>query len=394
VRLGTCIAVELIVGATTVGALGAGSAWGVAEVRGYLAHQDAVAAAAETPDPVAVADPVPVPVPVPAAEPVAVAVAVADPVPVPVPAPVPDPAPAPDPSPLATPAWHVDHHSDAEALDPLRTGDVARVKFNHGGMTLSLRIDFDNGARAAFKPDQTNAQSNPRREIAAYRIDRLLGLDRVPPAIGRTFERAELVAAVPAGERAGLGRIAKEAIARDGKIRGELSWWIPVIADGKVGGYSIDSTDGIVTWRRNLQAGATIPEKDAPLVRQISDMLVFDFLIDNVDRWSGNNAKVSADGRILYFMDNTMAFGTRKKGHTKSHTYLNRVHTFSKRLIGRIRALTADDLRAALAEDTGGFDQLLTSGEISALMSRRDILIAYVDALIAEHGEDLVLAFP
>jgi hypothetical protein len=290
------------------------------------------------------------------------------------------------------PAWRRGGKSDASTTAPLIEGAVAKVKLNRGGMTLSLRIDFDNGSRAAFKPQQTNPQSNPRREIAAYRIDRLLGLDRVAPAVARTFTVDEILSLIP--DKAGKQRFRDEAISKDGMVTGELSWWIPVIADGKVDGYSIDSRDGIVTWKRFLRAGARIPSADRVLVMQISDMIVFDFLIDNIDRWSGNNAKTSADGRVLYFMDNTFAFGTRKRGHSKSQTYLSRVQTFSKRLIGKLRGLSADDIRSALADDLGDFDLLLTSAEIAAMMSRRQIILDYVDGLIAKHGEDKVLAFP
>ena len=51
-----------------------------------------------------------------------------------------------------------------------RTG----TKLNIGGSSLSIRLDFASGARAAFKPHQIWPQSKPRREIAAYRIDRYL----------------------------------------------------------------------------------------------------------------------------------------------------------------------------------------------------------------------------
>ena len=71
---------------------------------------------------------------------------------------------------------------DDELLAPLGAATVTRIKLNHGGTSLSLRLDFANGARAAFKPEQTHPQSDPRREIAAYRLDRLLGIGRVPPA--------------------------------------------------------------------------------------------------------------------------------------------------------------------------------------------------------------------
>jgi hypothetical protein len=195
-------------------------------------------------------------------------------------------------------------------------------------------------------------------------------------------------------DRAGLQRLRDEGIAHGGELRGELSWWIPVIADGYVNGYRIDSTDGIVTWRKYLQPGATIPDKDRLLVQQISEMIVFDFLVDDTDRWSGNNAKTSPDGHVLYFMDNTMSFSTKKKGHTKSQTYLNRVHTFSRALIEHLRAMTADDVKGVVADDMGPFDHLLTGAEIEAMLARRDYIIDYVDRLIAAHGEDEVLAFP
>ncbi|MCB9572602.1 MAG: hypothetical protein H6709_11000 [Kofleriaceae bacterium] len=296
--------------------------------------------------------------------------------------------------PAVLPAWRLDAHTDADALAPLRVGEVTRVKFNRGGSSLSLRLEFDNGARAAFKPEQVHPQSNPRREIAAFRVDRLLGLDRVPPAIGRTFAMATLRAAIASDERGRAFKLDDEAVPRKDGLRGELSWWIPIIKDAKVDGFRIDETDGIVTWKRMLRPGTAIPAEDYDVVHQISDMVTFDFLLDNTDRWSGNNAKVSEDGKVLYFMDNTMAFTSNPKGHRKSHIYLNRVQTFSRRLIDRIRALTEDELRAAVADDVEPFPMLLTDREIGALMARRDLLISYVDDLIAEHGEAAILAFP
>jgi len=71
---------------------------------------------------------------------------------------------------------------DDTLLAPLAATPVTGVKLNHGGTSLSLRLEFRSGARAAFKPQQTHPQSDPRREIAAYRIDRMLGIGHVPPA--------------------------------------------------------------------------------------------------------------------------------------------------------------------------------------------------------------------
>ena len=123
-------------------------------------------------------------------------------------------------------------------------------------------------------------------------------------------------------------------------------------------------------------------------------MALFDFVIDNTDRWTGNNAKLSDDGKVLYFMDNTLAFGTNPRGHQKTMLYLQRAQTFSRRLVSRLRALDRAHLDAVLAADRGDFDALLTDAEVTALLARRDVALAYVDGLIATHGEDKVLAFP
>ncbi len=284
---------------------------------------------------------------------------------------------------------------DSELLAPLRTGKIVAVKFNTGGSSVSLRIDFDNGARAAFKPRQINTQTVPRHEIAAYRINRLLGLRSVAPAIGRSFKAADILSAVVAKSRHLLPRMRREMIIDSGGVvSGELSWWIPVIQRAFIEGFPLDTTDGIVTWKRYLSQARTIPRRHKRLLAQISDMLVFDFVINNVDRWSGGNARISNDRKNLYYMDNTLAFGISPDGHTRSRIYIARTQKFSRTLIGRLRGLTRSEIRGAVAADRGPFEYLLSPREIGAALARRDYVLRYVDALIAQHGEEAVLLFP
>ncbi|MBK9070692.1 MAG: hypothetical protein IPL79_06790 [Myxococcales bacterium] len=279
---------------------------------------------------------------------------------------------------------------DNELLRPLRDEAVVTWKTNTGGTSLSLRVEFASGARAAFKPEQIHGGSTPRREIAAYRLDRLLGLGRVPPAVGRSFSRDEFVA--KAASPADRARFDEEAIAVDGTIRGELSWWVPVLVSPLVNGYPFDETEGIMTWRKMLLPSAEVPEPQRLLLAQLSDLTAFDFLVGNVDRWTGGNLKGNKAQTQLYFLDNTMAFSP-DAGTGRTLGYLQRVGKFSRRLVARLRGLTGEEIVAAL-QDPAPFDYLLSNDEIAGILRRRDVFIGYVDDLIAKHGEAKVLAFP
>jgi hypothetical protein len=365
VRLRTCIGVELLVGATLLGGASVGVIYGARAAGGYLAATERAAFAEPAPPPSRARPEI-------------------------------EPAPAAHLA-VATPAPRtgtVFAEADQAMLAPLRGGTLVGVKLNHGGTSLSLRLDFDDGTRAAFKPEQTFEQSNPRREIAAYRMDRLLGIGHVAPAFAREFPVADVLAAVdPSQMPWGAAKIQQAIIAHDGKVAGEVSWWIPEIIDAQIQGLRVDNTDGVVTWHRYLRVGDAIPDDAYEMARQLSDLILFDFLIDNVDRWSMSNTKGSPDGHILYFMDNTLSFSSYGNGRTKSHLYLHRVEKFSRRLVGRLRRLRKREVVRALADD-GPLGPLVTDQEIRAVMSRRDAALAYIDGLIAEHGADQVLVFP
>lgn len=420
-RLGSHIALELVVGAILLGGVGAGALILVPSLAPGIPGADKLA----VPPAHAAAPPLrPEPAPatsepaltvVPPAAPAAVeavelaasaasasgsAVASVSSVPSPVAlvaterAPVPERAAAP--APMAGGRATVYGASDEELLAPLRGAAVIGTRINQGGTTLSLRVDFASGGRAAFKPDQVHPGSQPRREIAAFLVDRLLGIGRVPPAAAISVSLEQLIAASPVAVRGEVAaRLRAEARPKRGELKGAASWWIPEIKVAAIGKHPIDSTDGIVTWKRYLTIGSKRPEEVVSLVAAISDMVLFDFLIDNSDRWSGGNARTSPDGQILYFMDNTMSFSNRRQGHTRTATYLRRVQQFSRRLVQEVRALTRERLVAALASaDDAGLGPLLTSSELDAVMARHALAVEYLDALIAEHGEDAVLVFP
>ncbi len=370
-RLGQCVALELGAVAMVVG----GACAGIHQLRVESAAAPPVVATLAAVAPPALP-------PAPRVEPV-----------IP-PAPVPDIAAVVAPVVAAAPP-SLFGASDDVLTAPLRHAAVTNVKINHGGTSLSLRLDFDSGARAAFKPEQIHTQSSPRREVAAYVIDRLLGLGRIAPAFARTFTAAELIAAVPPASRGFVQqRLTTEGIARKGRYAGVVMWWVPEIDNAKIGNLRIDSTDGVITWKRYLRAKAPRPAAHAQVLAGISTMTLFDFLIDNIDRWTGSNTRVQpATGEVL-FMDNTMSFTTDADGHSKSHIYLQRVQVFSRAFVTRLRSLDQAAVRQALDEARGDFPALLTEPELKALFGRQRTALAYIDELIATYGDDVVLGMP
>jgi hypothetical protein len=280
--------------------------------------------------------------------------------------------------------------ADDLLLDRVRTQPIVRFKLNHGGSSLSFRIDFADGSRAAWKPTQTNMQTIPRKEIAAYRLNRLLGMNAVPPAAPRAVSRDELVEHLHPDSLAALPRIQAEAIfGADGRTLGEASYWIPVIKNS-----SFDTPEGRQQVEAWLSQGEPIPVEQRAMAAQLSALVVFDFLTDNPDRYSGGNMKVSGDGAQLFFMDNTMAFFLDPEGTPRNRQALLKTERFSRGLYQALARVDAPTLERALAEEPAGSTEILTPAEIRAVVARRDFARRRVDELIARYGEDEVLAFP
>lgn len=285
---------------------------------------------------------------------------------------------------------------DDDLLAPLGAAPLSRVKLNKGGTSLSLRLEFANGARAAFKPQQVHPQSDPKREIAAYRLDRLLGIGHVAPAKSIALSMDEVIANADPELRAyTVQRLTDEALPVAGTLRGVAMWWIPEIKDLRFHGFRMDEAEGMDAWMALLRHGVQIPDADKAMVAQLSTCVLFDVLIDNADRWTGSNTKGSLDGKTLYFMDNTLAFQPYTFGHESNLTPLHRIEVFSRALVAKLRALSYDTLVATLSgSDPGGLAPLLSPVEIRAILARRDNAVRYIDMLIEQYGTDAILALP
>jgi hypothetical protein len=272
----------------------------------------------------------------------------------------------------------------------LRSQPIVRMKFNKGGSSLSFRVDFADGSRAAFKPAQTNLQTIPRKEVAAYRINRLLGLGAVPPATPRMVSRADIFSHLHPETVPMLPRIRAETVFDPrGNTAGVMMFWVPVIKDS-----GLDTPEGIQQSTRWLTQGQAIPHDKHALAAQLADLLVFDFLTSNPDRYSGGNLLTNEDGSRLLFMDNTLSFFIDPQGNEKTRAALARSQRFSRRLYQALDRISEETLTLLLARASEGDYEILTGPEIRAVVSRRDYVQKYIDGLVATYGAGEVFYFP
>lgn len=276
-------------------------------------------------------------------------------------------------APAPVPAWAAAAPqlcSDSLVIDkPLGQGSTIKYK-GHVGAT-----------KVVIRPAQTKASGNYKADIAAHRLATALGVAAVPYGCASRIDRATLEAASGTDLRARLA--AEVAFAADATVAISVVAWVDGIKDAGL-------DDSRPTWRRQL-ALATALATDEDLVAQAAEgskLAVWDFLIANWDRWSGGNTFRLARTGAYVWLDNSAGFGREAaKTRTRRAQAFAATERFSRSQIDALRALDDTAITGALA------DANLAPARVAELIARRDLVLAHVDALIAEHGEAAVLAF-
>lgn len=323
---------------------------------------------------------------------------------------------------LPTLSWPPDAFNgepDAPRLDRLRQGHIVKIKPGGGGRSLGFKLYFADGTKAYFKPHQAFTGTNWYAEVAAYHLDRMLGMGRVPPVTAHRMAW-EPLRRVAAQDRR-LGEVHVDA---DGTVIGALVFWLPqklrplVTPAGwenwlRVEPYvrwSVTPYQRASAYAAGLQArkargragepAATYYESepeltDPELPAALSDMLVLDFLTLNIDRWGGDNANVLVHGDTspeLIFLDNAAGFSQGPHRRSLMDSRLAPVQRFRRRTVDALRRLSLPELTRRLGASIGA--PILDAHLLEGLAVRRTAVLEHIEALIEEHGEEAVLAWP
>jgi hypothetical protein len=249
----------------------------------------------------------------------------------------------------------------------------------------------------AFKPRTRTHRDGWQREIAAYRIARLLGLTNVPPATARRIpareirERLQSDYAGPDTWRELYGVLVPEP---NDEVPGAAIYWVPDMSD-----LGLDRGRELARWKTELtQAGPGCAEDRRALCRDLSNMLAFDYLIANWDRFSGGNVQgiTTSEGPRVVVRDHDVALASSipSEIHDRVRERLGWTERFSRGLVDSVRRLDrAAIVRALETEPEHATSPLLSDAAIDALLERRETLLSYVGSLVDRYGDEAVLGF-
>jgi len=240
---------------------------------------------------------------------------------------------------------------DAEMEVFLKSAAVLSQKKLDSGTTASIRATLSDGKlthdahfqpidiyKPVFRGSEGTVEKNFRDSykfnIAAYRLGKMIGIDNIPMSVEREV---------------------------DGKI-GSMTWWL----------------DNIWMTEAERRDKGIKPPASQFWVDELNIVRVFDQLIYNTDRNQGN-LLITPEWKV-WMIDHTRAFRTTV-AMQKKNALPGRV---DYRVLSGLRQLNADQLKKEL----GAY---LRPEEISAILGRRDLIIAHFNREIKEKGEDSVL---
>lgn len=235
----------------------------------------------------------------------------------------------------------VSHEADYEQF--LRTAKVTSMKEVPVGVTRPSRAYLEPGGPAdsmAWKPIAPGLKNgfyeSYRSEIAAYELDKLVGLGMIPPTVEREVNR---------------------------EVGAAVLWASPTRSFKELGGVP-------------GQAGVAGPPaaRVAAWTRQVVRAKMFDNLIANRDPNLGNWL-VDPDWHLL-IIDHSRSF-------TPIKSLVHKMDNIDGPLWERFKTLDEDQLNAAIGKWVG-------RAELRAILDRRDRMKQEIDKMVKARGESVI----
>ena len=234
--------------------------------------------------------------------------------------------------------------------DILARGTIGVVEACAPGV-VATRVTLD--GRSVSAVFEAVPREVVNRELAAYRLDRLLGLGMVPATVARSHD------------------------GQDGVLQGRPSNWASeqdrqnARSGARIGlvCQAISSTPQATPARRTLPADGRTPRLpvggDCNLDAQLQLSYAFDALIDNRGR-SFDRFLYDTDATTLFLTGHGLAFGTATQVPKVLEGPLAKT---GPEMQARLRRLDAESVGAALGD-------LVGNREVKALLERRDRILA------------------
>ena len=126
---------------------------------------------------------------------------------------------------------------------------------------------------------------------------------------------------------------------------------------------------------------------------ELSDLIVFDYLTQNVDRWGGDftNVRSLGPGGPLIYLDNGAGFWLGEQRLGLMEARLKALQRFRRSTIEAVRRLDIERFGARLGADP--LAPVLNEKQLDGLAQRRRAVLQHVDAMVARFGEREVLAW-
>lgn len=324
-------------------------------------------------------------------------------------------------------AWYAAMSADPSRFPPamgelVRGVNVDELNPFDGSSSIILRFIVDDETIGVFKPHQNVRHQSYRGEVAAYRLCELIRCTFDVPLSEEAFvEESEFRRLVGVDRRDPLHLRTERRTPtwfRDGDDRrvvyGVFKTWVPEFCR-----FPIEYVD---VWASLVSTGVTRAELEetsirralgefagrergffwriveladdmtaSDLARQLGELHVFDFLINNFDRyqpdWYGMNAHWQRGGFVS--IDNGASFFLPEEFSDRAtRRRLERVEVFPRSMIDAIRWMDADAAFEILFPPNPHFGD--DRERFEAFLDRRARLLEYVDGLVDDHGEDAV----